>query len=473
MIMKTQSLRGTIRSLVGASLFGSCLLFGSCMLGSSAMAQESSAAVQPPATRQEMLRMLDSLKSRQARLPYKAPADAVEGGVVNNRALRELYLPDLFKSTDPPAGQSSATADPVVDYRFATQMFWIVSRANDCAYCLGHQEGKLKKVGVDEEGLLALDTDWMAFAEPQREAFALTRKLTLTPQLIGDGDIDALKRHFTDDQVLTILYLIGRYNATNRWTDATGIPQEGYRDFSSALSADALNRPSKVASAVAMPRRHAESFEAWEGRLADAKRRVARLKSTREVPAKAEPIGATKAEPIEATKAEPIEATKAEPIEATGAEPMEATHERLLAAIPQAGPTAVRQARDAMGKGKLDSRLKEKIAFLAAFEDEAWYMQSLVLGRLGAAGVTRKQAYDLAAGDLKSVAERADPVERAERAALRFVRKLTVDPVQVVDGDIESLGEHYSPYQIAEIIHVVATSAMLDRFTESVGLPAL
>jgi alkylhydroperoxidase family enzyme len=198
-----------------------------------------------------------------------------------------------------------------------------------------------------------------------------------------------------------------------------------------------------------MPRRHAESFEAWEGRLADAKRRVARLKPTREVLAKAEPIEVAKAEPIEAT------------------------HERLLAAIPQAGPTAVRQARDAMGKGKLDSRLKEKIAFLAAFEDEAWYMQSLVLGRLGAAGVTRKQAYDLAAGDLKSVAERADPVERAERAALRFARKLTVDPVQVVDGDIESLGEHYSPYQIAEIIHVVATSAMLDRFTESVGLPAL
>jgi alkylhydroperoxidase family enzyme len=453
MIMKTQSLRRAIRSLVGAALFGSC------MLGSSALAQEpsaavqspakQSAAVQPPATRQEMLRMLDSLKSRQARLPYTAPADAVEGGVVNNRALRELYLPDLFKSTDPPAGQSSATADPVVDYRFATQMFWIVSRANDCAYCLGHQEGKLKKVGVDEEGLLALDTDWMAFAEPQREAFALTRKLTLTPQLIGDGDIDALKRHFTDDQVLTILYLVGRYNATNRWTDATGIPQEGYRDFSSALSADALNRPSKVASAVAMPRRHAESFEAWEGRLADAKRRVARLKPTREVSAKAEPVEAAKAEPVEAT------------------------HERLLAAIPQAGPTAVRQARDAMGKGKLDSRLKEKIAFLAAFEDEAWYMQSLVLGRLGAAGVTRKQAYDLAAGDLKSVAERADPVERAERAALRFARKLTVDPVQVVDGDIESLGEHYSPYQIAEIIHVVATSAMLDRFTESVGLPAL
>ena len=434
--MKTQSLRRAIRSLVGAALFGSC------MLGSSAMAQEQTPAVQPPATRQEMLRMLDSLKSRQARLPYTAPADAVEGGVVNNRALRELYLPDLFKSTDPPAGQSSATADPVVDYRFATQMFWIVSRANDCAYCLGHQEGKLKKVGVDEEGLLALDTDWMAFGEPQREAFALTRKLTLTPQLIGDGDIDALKRHFTDDQVLTILYLIGRYNATNRWTDATGIPQEAYRDFSTALSADALDRPSKVA-AVAMPRRHAESFEAWEGRLAEAKRRVARLKPTREVSAKAEPI------------------------EVTGAEASEATHERLLAAIPQAGPTAVRQARDAMGKGKLDSRLKEKIAFLAAFEDEAWYMQSLLLAQLGAAGVTRKQAYDLAAGDLKSV---ADP---AERAALRFARKLTVDPVQVVDGDIESLGEHYSPYQIAEIIHVVATSAMLDRFTESVGLPAL
>ncbi len=395
--------------------------------------------------------MLDSLKSRQARLPYTAPADAAEGGVVNNRALRELYLPDLFKSTDPPAGQSSATEDPVVDYRFATQMFWIVSRANDCAYCLGHQEGKLKKVGVDEEGLLALDTDWMAFGEPQREAFALTRKLTLTPQLIGEGDIDALKRHFTDDQVLTILYLIGRYNATNRWTDATGIPQEGYRDFSTALSADALNRPSKVASAVAMPRRHAESFEAWEGRLAEAKRRVARLKPTREVPA----------------KAEPIEAAKAEPIGAAGAEPIEATHERLLAVIPQAGPTAVRQARDAMSKGKLDARLKAKIAFLAAFEDEAWYMQSLVLARLGAAGVTRKQAYDLAAGDLGSV---ADP---AERAALRFARKLTVDPVQVVDADIESLGEHYSPYQIAEIIHVVATSAMLDRFTESVGLPAL
>ncbi len=183
-----------------------------------------------------MLEALDRLKHRQPRLPMP-PADAAAPvaaptagnglpslGVVNNGRMRAFYLPAELQQ--PRMGQGTPGGQPAtgdLSYAFTTELFWIVSRVNNCHYCLGHQEAKLHQAGVTEPELLALDTDWTTFPAKQQAAFAFTRKLTFEPFAITDQDVESLRKHFSDEQILAITFLVGRYNSTNRWTDSLGI----------------------------------------------------------------------------------------------------------------------------------------------------------------------------------------------------------------------------------------------------------
>ena len=47
-----------------------------------------------------------------------------------------------------------------LDYAFKTMLFWIVSRGNNCIYCMGHQEAQLPAFGVSEDRIAALDGDF-------------------------------------------------------------------------------------------------------------------------------------------------------------------------------------------------------------------------------------------------------------------------------------------------------------------------
>ena len=97
--------------------------------------------------------------------------------------MRSLYLPEewslyrLRSSTaDRSGGQRRGFDDSgSVDGTFKVWLFWIVSRTNNCQYCLGHQESKLLGAGLKEEQIAALDGDWSEFTPAQRAAFAFAR----------------------------------------------------------------------------------------------------------------------------------------------------------------------------------------------------------------------------------------------------------------------------------------------------------
>src|SRR5690606_26139874 len=82
-----------------------------------------------PATRTEEKTALELLKQRSPRLPVDGEASVV----INGRARRQ-YLPPSWTAAD-------FKDDPTMslDPTFKVRIFWIVSRANDCHYCLGHQ----------------------------------------------------------------------------------------------------------------------------------------------------------------------------------------------------------------------------------------------------------------------------------------------------------------------------------------------
>ena len=127
-----------------------------------------------------------------------------------------------------------------LDSTFKVKLFWIASRANNCYYCLGHQEYKLLGAGVTDDEIAALDGDWQGATPKERTAYDFTRKLTHTPHLITGADVEVLKKHYTPTQVLEILVTVAGYNSTNRWTDGLNIPAEanGTRFKREGITAD-------------------------------------------------------------------------------------------------------------------------------------------------------------------------------------------------------------------------------------------
>src|SRR5205085_7328618 len=131
---------------------------------------------------------------------------------VNNGAFRAYYLPADLRDTG--AGRDPDPA-MTLDNTFKVKLFWIASRSNNCYYCLGHQEYKLLGAGVSDDGIAALDGDWLAATPKEQAAYEFTRKLTHAPHLVTAADVEAMKKHYTLAQVAEILVTVAGYTATN------------------------------------------------------------------------------------------------------------------------------------------------------------------------------------------------------------------------------------------------------------------
>ncbi len=406
------------------------------------------------ATRPELKEQLERSKQSRPRLPLPPPTveeiAAAEarpgrgpmGGIINNARMRRLYLPAELLG-----GGFSREADPTMtlDNTFKTMFFWIVSRANNCAYCSGHQEVKLSGDGVTEETIAALDGDWSEFTEAQRSAFVFTKKLTFEPNQISEADLVPLRRHYNDLQILEIITSVAGFNAMNRWTGALAIPQEGHRVYLSPTPAKYATvrstvAPPTTAGLCAKPanRGPLETPDQVNAALAACRKRTPRLPLA----------GETQARGVV-------------PADWSGAEALP-EWVRLLANFPKGGKAWVAQTYHAQTKGRLSPRLRAEIAWVAARNDRAWY----------ALGHARERLKDLGLGDAEIYA--LDPgnasLPAAERLALGLARKLTVDPALITDADIEGLRAHYPDPEVAEIVYQVTQAAFFDRLTEAAGL---
>ncbi len=94
-----------------------------------------------PLTRPEMKQALEDLKARKPRFDLPAPteeeiANAGERGLSYEGRLRSLYI-----NTGEARGARNATGfgrdnepNMTLTYAFKTQLFWVVSRTNNCLY---------------------------------------------------------------------------------------------------------------------------------------------------------------------------------------------------------------------------------------------------------------------------------------------------------------------------------------------------
>ena len=425
-----------------------------------------------PGTRAELKQALENSKHNVPRLPLppmteeekalaQQPVDLAKGkfGVVNNGRMRKYYLP-----TGSVNGGLSRDPDPAMSlgYPFQTRLFWIVSRGNNCTYCMGHQEAKLAAVGMSDDEIAQLDTDWSEANSKDRAAYEFTRKITNAPQDIKDVDLADLRAAgYTDAQILEIVLVDGNFNAMNRWTGALRIPQEEHREYLTPTSDKYRTLPSRIAPAaeaaakVAAPtqRLELESGAAVTAALNASKSRTPRLPLVDEAQAR-QILGAS--------------------APATGPVPQ---WMRLLATFPKAGPQRVAVYLAAQKNGELEPKYQAIVAYVAARNDRAWYALGHAIERLKAAGFSEAEIASLDAQSKPLTAEERALIKHgdhkqvpAARVVAAFARKLTTEPARIDDFDVESLKKFFSDKATAEVIHQVAEAAFFDRVTEASGL---
>jgi len=90
-----------------------------------------------------------------------------------------------------------------------------------------HHIASSKRIGLTADDWKALKSgDYSRFSPKEQAALNFAEKLTRELKNINDADVDALKQHFSNEQILDLDVLVGLINLTNRLTDPLGADLE-------------------------------------------------------------------------------------------------------------------------------------------------------------------------------------------------------------------------------------------------------
>lgn len=449
----------------------------------SAWASEPTETARPiPATRPEMKQLLEDMKQRPPRIPLPE-STSEERQALGDRAddyearLRYHYLIEAEGSAfgsrprtaaAPAARDMRRNADENMSltYEFKTELFWIVSRTNNCQYCLGHQEQKLAAAGLSEDTIAGLDSDWASFPAADQAAFAWARKLTWAPHTIQDSDIAALRKHYNDLQIVEMTLSVAGNNAINRWKEGTGVAQSqhGSRFFESVdptlpretLPIDSFLTPTnskfqKRPSSVIPVQRDANGQARTLVGVAEP------LESTMEVEQRLKSVGERRSR-IPLCSAS--ETSKAFPKIKVSQPP---AWMRLLAHFPNESGRRIDSLLDpTLAAEDLSALDRARISWVVARQDRAWYALAHAKSKLQQLGQSTEQIFALD-GDQAALNE-------SERAMLTMARKLATSPITLSDEQVQRVVELAGPRRATQLINFVTSRAYFDRVTEAAGL---
>jgi len=114
-----------------------------------------------------------------------------------------------------------------LDRKLYELIYLRVSFINGCRYCTQHHVASSKRAGFTAEDWAALKAgNYSRYNEKERAALVYVEKLTRTPHEINDADFEALKKQFSDVEIVDLHMLAGLANLTNRLTDPLGLELE-------------------------------------------------------------------------------------------------------------------------------------------------------------------------------------------------------------------------------------------------------
>ena len=452
-----------------------------------ALSQDSQEGIRPtPLTRPEMKRLLEDVKVRVPRIPLPDLSD-IDREKLGPQAesyesrVKYHYLNGIDGSTGQSRDRSSGLArqqDPLftLDNALKVELFWIVSRVNNCQYCIGHQESKLLGLGRTEDQIALLDSDWTKSDIASQSAFAFAKKFTQEPNRFSDEDIAGLKTYFTDDQVLEMVLSMAGNNSINRWKEAIAVPQNkdegGFSRIGSASStgqAELAPDPLRPRGTYLTPT--SPAFEKTISRIvvqsdksetpntcSTASRRPA-LES-REFVEKSLLQCATRKPRIPLMD----DSTTRENIPGAASLSGELPNwVRLLARFPTAGSIRFDNIQASEDKGDISPLLRAQLSWILARQDRAWYALGRARDRLIGLNQNSEQIFALD-GDWNSFPAR-------EQALFRLAKNLGNAPVVLSAGEVKQAVEVAGPRDVVQVISFTTTQASFNRITEAFGLP--
>jgi AhpD family alkylhydroperoxidase len=131
---------------------------------------------------------------------------------------------DTFQKTAPSAqaallAMGKAADESGLDKEIVELVKLRVSQINNCAFCLQIHLNVSRKLGVTQEKLDLVATWHEAGIFSERECAALAWAETLTrlaDHSVSDDAYDAVRKHFSEEQLVFLSVAIGTINAWNR-----------------------------------------------------------------------------------------------------------------------------------------------------------------------------------------------------------------------------------------------------------------
>jgi uncharacterized peroxidase-related enzyme len=104
------------------------------------------------------------------------------------------------------------------------------SKSAGCMYCIAHTGSNSSRAGVDEAKIAAMwefETSDL-FTDAERAALSFAQAASQVPNAVTEADFDALRKHFTDFQIVEIMSVVSMFGYLNRWNDsmATTLEEE-------------------------------------------------------------------------------------------------------------------------------------------------------------------------------------------------------------------------------------------------------
>jgi uncharacterized peroxidase-related enzyme len=118
--------------------------------------------------------------------------------------------------------------DGEVDRGFKRLVAHVASRTAGCRYCMAHTAGGALHFGVEEQRVAAV---WEfrtspLFTEGEKVALDFAIAAASVPNGVTDDMFAALRRHWSETQIVEIVAVIATFGFLNRWNDTMGTPLE-------------------------------------------------------------------------------------------------------------------------------------------------------------------------------------------------------------------------------------------------------
>jgi uncharacterized peroxidase-related enzyme len=116
----------------------------------------------------------------------------------------------------------------------------MASRSAGCQYCVAHTGSNASRSGVENAKIAAIwdyETSPL-FSEAERAALRFAQAAAQVPNMVTDADLDELKKHFTNFQIVELTSVVSVFGYLNRWNDtmATTLEPEPVEFAESALA---------------------------------------------------------------------------------------------------------------------------------------------------------------------------------------------------------------------------------------------